>query len=103
MNIYSIIIVILILLNFLFLIIGYILGRLHSQNSVGSQQKSFFDDNKTITSHQNKINTISIDDTKYVTSIDIGNIEKKFDTLGETKNSEEQIESSINKLKNLKR
>lgn len=46
---------------------------------------------------------IKIDDTKFVTEIDTGSMEKKFDSLGETVISEDNLDQSVNKLKNLKR
>lgn len=49
------------------------------------------------------INKITIDESKYVTDIKTSGMEKKYENLGETKVSEENIESSINKLKNIKR
>ena len=51
---------------------------------------------------EKKVSAISIDDKKYVVAIDTKGIEKKYDTLGETKQSEENILNSVNKLKNIK-
>lgn len=45
---------------------------------------------------------ISIDETKIVTKINTDDLEKKYDQLAETKSSQENISSSINKLKALK-
>jgi hypothetical protein len=45
---------------------------------------------------------ISIDSTKIVTKIDTNNLEKKYDHLGEKKSSQENIENSVSKLKNMK-
>lgn len=92
----------LILLNVVFFFLGYIISRLsHSQANVQSQPVSFFDKNKS--TKENAINKISINETKYITDIKTSDLEKKYDNLGEIKVSNENIESSINKLKNLKR
>jgi len=48
-------------------------------------------------------NNVVIDDKKFVATIDTSGIEKKYDLLGETKQSNENIGDSVNKLKNLKR
>lgn len=92
-----------ILLNVVFFCLGYIIGRLqHSQPKVESQPNSFFQKNKQSNPvEQNK--KITIDETKYVVDIKTSDLEKKYDTLGDTKISNENIESSINKLKNIKR
>ena len=46
---------------------------------------------------------IKIDDSTFVTEIKTETMEKKFEKLGETKQSSENINQSINKLKDLKR
>ena len=91
----------LIITNIIFLAIGYILGK--SQLGVDSSYG--------INRHQNKINKfdfksspkIEIDDKKFVTDIKTDNLERKYDTLGDVKTTEDTIDSSVNKLKNLKR
>lgn len=100
-EIYIIIVSILILVNFLSFGMGYIVGKLNSQNIIESQPKSFFDKNKNQEKEKKEI--IKIDERKHVIDIKTSGLEKKYETLGETKKSEENIESSINKLKNLKR
>lgn len=81
---------------------GYSIGRLNrSQTIVESQPISFF--NKSKSDNDKMINKITIDESKYVTDIKTSGMEKKYENLGETKVSEENIESSINKLKNIKR
>jgi len=97
-----ILLIILILLNIVFFFLGYFLGRLNSsQTTIGSQPVSFFDKSKS--NNDNSINKITIDESKYVTDIKTSGMEKKYENLGETKISTENIESSINKLKNIKR
>ena len=98
-EIYLILISTLIILNILSFICGYILGKSNSQPIVGGQSKSFFDQNKSL----NYEEKILIDERKYITDIKTSGLEKKYDTLGETKKTDEDIGSSINKLKNLKR
>jgi hypothetical protein len=46
--------------------------------------------------------SVSIDETKVVTSINTDNLTKKYDELGDKVVSDENISSSINKLKNMK-
>jgi hypothetical protein len=97
-----ILLIILILLNIVFFFLGYFLGRLgSSQTILGSQPVSFFDKSKS--NNDNPVNKIIIDESKYVTDIKTSGMEKKYENLGETKISEESIESSINKLKSIKR
>jgi hypothetical protein len=82
-------------------LIGYFYGLSKVGNGVSNlvidRPKNFFDNNVT------KSNKISIDNTKVVTDIKTDNLEKKYESLGEIKNSEDNISGSINKLKNLKR
>jgi hypothetical protein len=92
---------ILILLNVIFFILGYTIGKINSQQIYGNtsnKPESFFK------KHQTPINNnIKIDDTKYVTNIDTKGLEKKYDNLGETSISKNDTIISVNKLKNLKR
>jgi hypothetical protein len=48
-------------------------------------------------------NKIIIDDRKFVTDISVDGMEKKYNELGNTKLSNENISESVNKLQNLKR
>ena len=48
-----------------------------------------------------KVKFIQIDDSKYVTDVDCGGIEKKFSTLGEESKKEQNIQDSIDKLSNI--
>lgn len=92
-------ILILVILCIFGLIIGYILGRLESNKGVLIEQKprSFFD--KETMSVEEKV---SIDNKKYVVDIKTTGMEKKYNSLGETKESNDNISSSINKLKSMK-
>jgi hypothetical protein len=81
------------------LLIGYLIG-MRSYASIGvnnTEQKSFVSKK-----FDNSITKISIDDTKYVTDMDVSGLEKKYESLGEKVNSQENIDNAVNKLKNLK-
>lgn len=95
-----IIYLILISFDIVFFLLGYSIGRTSSQKFVDSQ-RVFFQKDKQFQLDQNE--KITIDQSKYVTNIDTTNMEKRYEELGETKKTNESIESSINKLKNLKR
>lgn len=45
---------------------------------------------------------VSIDTSKYVTTIKTDNLEKKYDNLGDEKKTNENIDLSVNKLKSMK-
>jgi hypothetical protein len=97
--------IILILFNILFFVFGYILGRLNNTNGVydnsQNQSQSFFAKNKSQEQDKNS-KKIDIDSTKVVIDIKTDNLQKRYDNLGETKQSSEQISSAINKLKNMR-
>jgi phosphate/sulfate permease len=94
----SLIIIVLVILCVFGILIGYILGRISTEKGVSNTKpKSFFDKE-----HEKKEDKISIDDTKYVIDIKTTGLEKKYSSLGDKKESDENIESSINKLKNMK-
>jgi hypothetical protein len=82
-------------------LIGYFIGKQSSggvsSSATNTKPTSFFDDIKK----DNKV--ISIDDTKYVVDIQTSGMEKRYESLGDVKQSEENISNSINKLKNMKR
>lgn len=83
-------------------VLGYCIGKKNSDYSIESgnntNSPSFF--KKENSKHKN-IN-LNIDDTKFVGSINTDNMEKKYNSLGDTKQSQENIANSINKLKNIK-
>lgn len=100
-NTLNILLAILVLLNIVFFILGYLFAKINSSQQIyGSQPNSFFSKNK-ITEEKN--NKITIDERKFVTDIKTSDMEKKYDNLGETKVSDENIQTSIDKLKNIKR
>jgi len=80
-------------------VLGYILGRINniSGNYVSQLKRS---QKKHIIT--NSISDISINDKKFVTDIKTDSFEKKYDNLGDTKKSEDNIKNSVNKLKNMK-
>jgi hypothetical protein len=79
-----------------FFLIGYFCGN-RTSNGV------YYTENiKNNQSYLKSNNKISIDETKFVTDIKTDNLEKKYNSLGDIKQSQENINSSINKLKNIK-
>jgi hypothetical protein len=97
----SLLSIILILFNFVSFGIGYIIGQLNNNRHImiekpTSKRNKQYNDEKS----QNKI---IIDDRKFVTDISVDGMEKKYNELGNTKLSNENISESVNKLQNLKR
>lgn len=80
-------------------LIGYLLGRRNVNGVINTSSQSFFSKLKDDTT----VNNISIDDKKFVTDIKTDGLEKKYDSLGDTKTTTDNISNSVNKLKNLKR
>lgn len=74
----------------------------------GKQRTGFISDQPTLCSiKKNRQDTynksqISIDDTKFVTDINTNNLEKKYDKLGESTQTSDNISNSVNKLKSMK-
>ena len=91
----AIIISVIILHSFLF---GYFFGHYTNKNGVNNNA-SFFTKQKELI--QNKP-PISIDDKKFVTEIKTDTLEKKYDSLGDIRSTEENISESVNKLKKMK-
>lgn len=93
-----IILQILVILNIISFILGYYISKItHNQGVYNIEKpKSFF------SKEEKASKTISIDSTKYVADIRTDGMEKKYETLGETKQSKENISSAIDKLKNMK-
>ena len=80
-------------------LIGYLLGKNANYSSNNGVSKSVRTQQiKDIKTNQ----SVSIDETKIVTSINTDNLTKKYDELGETVVSNDNISSSISKLKNMK-
>jgi hypothetical protein len=101
----TILISLIISINLICLCIGFILGKLitlQSNAPINEQiNKSFFNKQKQHDYNQ-KSSNIDIDERKVVVSIKTDGLEKKYDHLGEIKQSSDNISSSIDKLKNMK-
>jgi len=80
-------------------LIGFLLGKSLKGLTNESNTQSFF---KQQQAEQKIKNQITIDDKKVVLNIDTNKLEKKYDSLGETKTSSEDISGAVNKLKNMK-
>lgn len=80
-------------------LLGYMIGKL--SNNYPSNSQSFLQRNST-DSKREGFSGVTIDEKKVVTNINTSGLEKKYDTLGDTKNSDENISTSVNKLKTLK-
>lgn len=89
---------ILLCLNVVFFVLGWILGKISSQPFFGTRYDSA---GTRIESHK-RPSKIAIDETKYVTEIKTDDLIIKYDSLAETKVSSENISNSVNKLKNMK-
>jgi len=88
---------------FIFYLMGYMVGCLKSIQNGASQNEtrpqSFFDRNR----QEQQQGGIAIDERKIVTDIKTDGMQKKYEELGETKTSNEDISGSVNKLKGMKR
>jgi hypothetical protein len=93
--------IVLIILNVLSFSIGLILGRIWSGSSVYQgieKPKSFLQKSNEVSKDK-----VSIDDKKVVLNIKTDGMEKKYENLGEVKQSSENISSSVDKLKQMKK
>jgi hypothetical protein len=91
----------------LMMAMGYVAGRLTRierlcQNDTPEKPSK---QNKRIDIPQfdDTISKIVIDDRKFVVDVNTSGIEKKYGELGEKKVSDENISSSVNKLKGMKK
>lgn len=97
-----------ILFSLIFLVIGYLLGnelRNTKKNLIDEEAESFFKKEKR-KSKQDKMEKspiINIDESTHVIKIKTDGLEKKYDEIGKNKTTQEDISSSVNKLKNLKK
>jgi hypothetical protein len=96
-NIYTIIVIILVILNILSFILGFLLGKILSISGVSILNKP-----KSFMQSQPSNNTINIDEKIHITDIKTDGMIKKYENLGEIKNSNENITNSIDKLKRMK-
>jgi hypothetical protein len=95
------IILCLLVCNILSCLVGYILGKLSSLSNIAyGGPKSFFTKEKL---SQATVSPVEIDEKKFVGDINTSGLEKKYTDIADIKQSNENISSSVNKLKNLKR
>lgn len=95
-DIYIIIIIVLIILNIISFALGFLIGKVLFLSGV-----SILDKPKSFMKSQTA-NNIKIDEKIHITDINLDGIEKKYTNLGEIKQSNENISSSIDKLKKIK-
>ena len=99
MNKYDILLIVTVLVTHIItFVLGYVVGQLLSISGVSYYSQKTEKNNLT----KNIKTIIPIDSTKIVTNISTSGIEKKYTELGDVKKSEENITSSIDKLKNMK-
>lgn len=91
------ILVLILVLNAFF--IGYFLGKQQSSQTIEQPSLCSIKKNKQVCGTKSQI---SIDDTKFVVDINTNNLEKKYEKLGESTQSSENISDSVNKLKSMK-
>lgn len=84
------------LLNIVFLIIGYLFGKTNSTTIEHISNINKYSKGSVIKSDE------QIDSTKYVVSIQTNDLEKKYDQLTEKIETTASIKNSVNKLKNMK-
>lgn len=88
-------------LNIVFFFIGYLIGK---------NQKTYILQNQDISdvavrqkkNSTKKTDKITIDETKIVSKINTKDLEKKYDKLGDTKETKDTINTSVDKLKSMK-
>lgn len=91
---------ILVSLNIIIGLIGYIIGKIQYSNGVSyTKPQSFFNRKGDGVMDSN----LSIDEKKVVLEIKTDNLERKYETLGDIKKTDDNITESVSKLKNLKR
>ena len=103
MSIDSKFIALLIITNIICGVLGYIIGVLNNTpkqvyNSSKYQKKS-----NNISDIEQINNRVTINEKKVVLSSKIDDLEKKYENLGEVKESNDNIINSVNKLKNIKK
>lgn len=85
-------------INILFFIIGILFGKIFWQNT----SFEYSQNHKFLKGPNKSQSKIDIDNTKIVTDIKTDGLEKKYEKIAETKQSNDNISSSINKLKSMK-
>lgn len=95
-----------ILFSVIFLAVGFLIGHYLANNKSENNHKpeSFFaKEKRESVAKQNKKSTIDIDESTHVVKIHTKGLEKQYDNIAKEKTTQEDITSSINKLKNLKK
>lgn len=98
-----------VLFSIVFLLIGYLLGshfKNLNQKHTDDNPECFFDQQKRKkpkVDTKDKNTSISIDDSTHVIKIKTDELEKKYTEIGNKQTTNEDISTSINKLKNLKK
>ncbi len=93
----NLLILIIVLININSFLIGYLFGYCRNKNGVNNNA-SFFKKQQEVQKHS----SIAIDDAKFVVDIKTEGLEKKYDSLGDKKTTDQNISESVNKLKNLR-
>lgn len=93
----------LILLNVIFFFLGYIVGKLNNNTIIEYDDRSARPSKNKRKDTLTDKNSINIDETKFVTNINTTGMEKKYDSLGDKKTTNENIDNNINKLKTIKK
>jgi hypothetical protein len=89
------------------IIIGYIIATIINKNNNQSLNSTKLIDHKITQQKRTELQQhdqkpIIIDESKFVIKSDTTKLEKKFDSLGTTTQSSENISGSVDKLKNMK-
>lgn len=93
---YLILLLLIIVSYFAIFGIGFFVGRIMGGTGVLSERSVY--DNKS----KSNAKKLSIDDRKVVLAVSTEGLDKKYEELGDTKESDDNISSSVNKLKSLK-
>ena len=82
-------------------VISFLLGYIFGKFQIIQTKDTKINYSNKIIKRENQ-NGIEIDDKKVVVKIDTKGLEKKYDSLGDVRNTQDNISESVNKLKNLK-
>lgn len=89
-----------VVLNLICFILGFLAAKLLVFGGVSYNSQATI---ATPGKNQEKLTKkVSIDDSKYITNIDTNSLERKYTSIAEETHSEENISSSISKLKQMK-
>lgn len=89
-----------VLLNLICFILGFLTSKLVVFRGVSYNSQAII---ATPGKNQEKLTKkVSIDDSKYITNIDTNSLERKYTNIAKEISSEENISSSVSKLKQMK-